>query len=132
MFKKIRELRKLKKLEKRGDVSITFDNHTPESLKKRIDALKKEVLETINIVGWFIVFLILTPLVLSQTRLSGGSIIFITQFILFSTLFLIYMIKSGWNNSETKIIFYYLISQILIYLIILWNCGGSFCWEIAG
>ena len=130
MFKKIKELRKLRKLKKNRDVNITFDGHTPESLKKKIDTLQKEILGTINFFGWLIVFLVLVPWILILMEFSDGSITFITQFILFSFLFLVYLIKHGWNDTETKVIFYYLISQILIYLLILWNCGGSFCWEI--
>mgnify|MGYP006865038759 CR=1 FL=1 len=130
MIEQLRKLRKLKKLQKKGDVCITFDNHTPKTLKIEIEKTQKTILEFLNIGGWAVVFFLLIPLSLAQTGMSHGSSVFVSVSVLFLSLFTRSLVKYGWDDTETRLILYYLIAQLIIYLIVIWDCGGSFCWEI--
>ncbi len=81
MFKDIKKLRKLLKLQESGETQMRFDGYTPEGLKNAIKHQRDKLAREINYWGWFIVFLIFVPIALIKLfRFSFASASIISLF----------------------------------------------------
>jgi len=70
VFKDIKKLRRLLKLQEESEAQIRIEGKTPEGLKDEIEWQQNEVKKNVNAFGWILMFGVVIPLALMEVGFS--------------------------------------------------------------